>query len=221
VAAEAAVAEIGGTMDRVEPARLIEVFADVVCPFTHVGLRRLAAYREQTHREDVAIRVRAWPLELVNGEQVPRDLLVEEIAELRHTVAPDLFTAFNPELFPMSSLPALALGAAAYRTDLQSGERVNLALREALFERGQDLTDPAELLQIGQLSTLDDLRAGEADVQADYAEGRARGVIGSPHFFVNGEGFFCPTLEIERVDGDLRISFDAEGFDEFIDRCFR
>ena len=87
-------------MASVEPARLIEVFADVVCPFTHVGLRRLAAYREQMHREDVAIRVRAWPLELVNKERVPRQLLVEEVAELRQTVAPDLFTAFNPELFP-------------------------------------------------------------------------------------------------------------------------
>ena len=208
-------------MASVEPARLIEVFADVVCPFTHVGLRRLAAYREQTHREDVAIRVRAWPLELVNGEQVPQALLIEEVAELRQTVAPDLFTAFNPELFPMSSLPALALGAAAYGIDLQSGERVTLALRDALFEEGRDLTDAAELRRIGRMSALDDIRAGEADVQTDYAEGRARGVIGSPHFFVDGEGFFCPTLAIERVDGDLSVSFDAEGFEEFMDRCFR
>jgi predicted DsbA family dithiol-disulfide isomerase len=208
-------------MESIEPARLIEVFADVVCPFTHVGLRRLVAYREQIRRDDVAIRVRAWPLELVNGEQVPRDLLVEEIAELRHTVAADLFTAFDPEHVPMSSLPALALAAAAYRTDMKSGERVSLMLREALFEEGRDLTDPAELLRIGQLSTLDDARAGEAEVQADYAEGRARGVIGSPHFFVDGEGFFCPTLAIERVEGQLSISFDAEGFDEFMHRCFR
>jgi predicted DsbA family dithiol-disulfide isomerase len=207
-------------MTSVEPAHLIEVFADIVCPFTHVGLRRLVAYREQLRREDVAIRVRAWPLELVNEERVPRALLVEEIAELRHTVAPDLFTAFDPKRFPMSSLPALALGAAAYRIDLQRGERVSLALREALFEEGRDLTDPAELLRIGQPLTLDDIRAGEADVQAEYAEGRARGVIGSPHFFVDGEGFFCPTLTIERVDGDLSISFDTEGFDEFMHRCF-
>jgi len=208
-------------MASVEPARLIEVFADVVCPFTHVGLRRLLAYRDQMHRDDVAIRVRAWPLELVNGEQVPQALLIEEVAELRRTVAPDLFTAFNPELFPMSSLPALALGAAAYGIDLQSGERVTLALRDALFEEGRDLTDAAELRRIGRMSALDDIRAGEADVQTDYAEGRARGVIGSPHFFVDGEGFFCPTLAIERVDGDLSISFDAEGFEEFMDRCFR
>jgi 2-hydroxychromene-2-carboxylate isomerase len=217
---ERGVADIGGRMETVEPARVIEVFADVVCPFTHVGLRRLVAHREQMDREDVALRVRAWPLELVNGERVPRELLVEEVAELRRTVAPDLFAAFDPELFPMTSLPALALAAAAYRDDVERGERVSVALREALFEHGRDLTDPEELLRIGQLFTLDDIRAGEADVHADYAEGRARGVIGSPHFFVDGQGFFCPTLAIERVDGHLDIAFDDKGFDEFIDRCF-
>jgi 2-hydroxychromene-2-carboxylate isomerase len=172
------------------------------------------------HRDQVAIRVRAWPLELVNGERVPPEVLTDEVAELRRTVAPDLFTAFNPELFPMSSLPALALAATAYRTDPKRGERVSLALREALFEDGRDVADPDELLRIGDVPTGNDIRAGEADVRADYAEGRARGVIGSPHFFVDGEAYFCPTLSIERVDGALSVSFDAEAFDEFIGRCF-
>ncbi len=208
-------------MESVEPAPRIEVFADVVCPFTHVGLRRLFAYRQQLQRGDVAIRVRAWPLELVNGEQVPRDLLVEEVEELRGTVAPDLFTGFDPARFPMSSLPALALAAAAYGRDLESGEHVSRALRDALFEDGRDLTDPDELLRIDPATTLDDIAAHDAEVRADYSEGRARGVIGSPHFFVDGEGFFCPTLAIERVDGHLDVSFDADGFDEFIQACFR
>jgi predicted DsbA family dithiol-disulfide isomerase len=207
-------------MPNAEPAQIIEVFADVVCPFTHVGLRRLVAYRRQIHREDVAIRVRAWPLELVNGERVARELLVEEVTELRQTVASDLFQAFDPELFPMTSLPALTVAAAAYRIDLHRGEQVSLGLREALFEEGRDLTDPAELLHVAQLTTWDDVRAAEADVRADYAEGCARDVIGSPHFFVGGEDFFCPTLELERVDGHLTVAFDADGFNEFINRCF-
>jgi predicted DsbA family dithiol-disulfide isomerase len=207
-------------MQSVEPVQLIEVFADVVCPFTHVGLRRLFALREQRHREDVAIRVRAWPLELVNGERVPRELLVEEVNDLRQTVASDLFNGFDPDVFPMTSLPALALAASAYNIDTDRGERVSLALRQALFEESSDLADSEELLRIGQLCGLEDTRGGEAAARADYAEGRARGVIGSPHFFVGSEDFFCPTLEIERVDGHLSISFDAEGFNEFIGHCF-
>jgi 2-hydroxychromene-2-carboxylate isomerase len=207
-------------MDSLESVQLVEVFADVVCPFTHVGLRRLFALRQQMQRGDVAIRVRAWPLELVNGEPVPREVLVEEVTDLRRTVAPDLFTAFTPDLFPMTSLPALALAASAYKIDMHRGEEVSFELRQALFEEGRNLTDPAELLRIGQLATEGDIRAGDADVQADYAEGRDRGVVGSPHFFVGDDDFFCPTLAIERVDGHLSISFDAAGFNEFIDRCF-
>ena len=36
----------------------IEVFADITCPFTHVGLRRVAA----EFGDQVQVRVRAWPL---------------------------------------------------------------------------------------------------------------------------------------------------------------
>jgi len=75
---------------------VIEVFADVLCPFTHVGLKRLIAYRDEMGRDDVVLEVHAWPLELVNGELLPRDLLVEEIAELRARVAPELFAGFDP-----------------------------------------------------------------------------------------------------------------------------
>ncbi len=46
---------------------IIEVFADIWCPFAHVGLRAIDEQRAQAGRGDVAIWVRAWPLELVNG----------------------------------------------------------------------------------------------------------------------------------------------------------
>src|SRR5206468_3084962 len=47
---------------------VIEVFADVRCPFTHVGLTRFVARRHELGRREPRLRVRAWPLELVNGE---------------------------------------------------------------------------------------------------------------------------------------------------------
>ncbi len=117
----------------------VEVYADIVCPFTHVGLRRLFALRDEMGRRDVAIRVRAWPLEIVNGELLGRELLEEEIEELRASVARDLFTGFDPGLFPMSSLPALALVERAYRHDLRTGEELSAELRDVLFEHRADL----------------------------------------------------------------------------------
>jgi predicted DsbA family dithiol-disulfide isomerase len=205
-----------------ETTKVIDVFADIVCPFTHVGLKRLAAYRDARGRDDVVLRVHAWPLELVNGELLSRDLIVEEIAELRGSVAPELFIGFDPELFPMTSLPALALANRAYRTSMQRGELVSLALRDELFEQGIDLSDPAGVARIGARFGVSQPDAtDEAAVFADFEAGRARGAIGSPHFFVDGEGFFCPTLAIRRIDGHMQISFDSEGFTAFIARCFK
>jgi predicted DsbA family dithiol-disulfide isomerase len=200
---------------------VIEVFADVVCPFTYVGLERLRAHRDQAGRDDVTLYVRSWPLELVNGEPVPRDLLVEEVAELRATVAPQMFRGFEPERFPMTSLPALALAARAYRDGPRTGEWVSVAMREALFEHGRDLTDPAELARISRVAGLEAPHDRDyAAVRADLEVGRTRGVIGSPHFFVDGRGYFCPSLDLEREDGHLHVRFDVDGFDEFMRDCF-
>jgi predicted DsbA family dithiol-disulfide isomerase len=201
--------------------RLVEVFADVWCPFTYVGLRRLGEERRRRGRHDVVVRVRAWPLELVNGEPLGANLVGEEIQALRARVAPELFGGFDPGRFPSTTLPALALAAAAYHRDPRTGERVSLALRTALFEEGRDLSDPGQLGAIATAAGVDlpDSEA-EAWVLDDWQEGRRRGVIGSPHFFVDDDGFFCPTLSIRRVDDHLRISTDPEGFAAFVDAAF-
>jgi hypothetical protein len=63
----------------------IEVFADIVCPFTHVGLRRLSEARRGREVSPV-VRVRAWPLELVNGRALDGPSLIPKIAALRADV---------------------------------------------------------------------------------------------------------------------------------------
>ena len=126
---------------------IVEVFADVRCPFTHVGLRKLVERRE-AEGIDLVLRVRAWPLELVNGRPLDADLISEEVGQLKRTVAPNLFARFDPRGFPQSSLPALSLAAAAYEQDLRTGERVSLLLRDALYEEGRDISQPEELARI-------------------------------------------------------------------------
>ena len=85
----------------------IEVFADVACPFTHVGLRRLVERRDELGRTDVRLRVRAWPLEVVNGEPLDPAFIEEEVDDIRAQVAPDLFTGFRRGAFPASTLSLL------------------------------------------------------------------------------------------------------------------
>jgi predicted DsbA family dithiol-disulfide isomerase len=199
---------------------VIEVFADVCCPFTHVGLRRLVERRDELERADVRVRVRAWPLEVVNGAPLAPKLVAEEV-EVRSTVAPDLFAGFDVEAFPSTSRPALALAFAGYRRDISTGEAVSLALRELLFEKGEDISDPHVLERVEREFGIHAEARDAASVDADHREGSQRGVIGSPHFFTSRGSFFCPALDIGRDEtGQLRISLDAAGFGEFLDSCF-
>lgn len=208
-----------------EPGSLvnIEVFADVGCPFTHVGLRRFVQRRAASGRDDVVLAVRAWPLELVNGRPLDPDFIAEEAADLRAQVAPDLFAGIDPATFPGSSLPAMALTARAASVSPQRGEAVALAVRDALFERGEDVSRPEVLAPIAAAHGLDaeGVTTDHEAVLADYAAGRARGVIGSPHFFTPGDDWFCPGLRIHRDDaGHLHIAADLDRFEAFLDACF-
>jgi len=175
----------------------IEVFADIVCPFTHVGLRRLSEAR-RSRETSPSVRVRAWPLEWLNGAPLDPAVVVREIDALRARVAPDLFAGFDAATFPRTSIPAFGLAAAAYAVDDLTGEVLSLALRDALFERGRDVSDDDVLRTIGQPFGIEPLAhiAAESAIRTDWERGQARDVKGSPHFFVGDRGWFCPTLDI-------------------------
>ena len=200
---------------------VVEVFADIGCPFTHVGLRRFVERRAELGRDDVAVWVRAWPLEIVNGTPLDAAFIAEEVDDIREQVAPNLFRGFTERSFPRSSMPALALAAAAYEKDFATGERVSLALRDMLFERGVDIGDMDVLAQLaadqGVVVDLTDTHR----VLEEHAAGVVRGVIGSPHFFTPSGEFFCPALDVGRdAAGHLRITRDRDGFERFVTACF-
>ena len=203
------------------PLHRVEVFADVLCPFTHVGLQRFVARRAEEGRTDVQLWVRAWPLEVVNGSPLDADFIAEEIDEIREQVAAESFQGFRADAFPGSSLPALALTHAAYRQSSEAGEAVALELRRLLFEEGVDVGEAAVLDGVADrhgLTVDDDDRAG---VLADHAEGVERGVVGSPYFITGGGAFFCPALDVGRdAAGHLRITADPDGFERFLASCF-
>lgn len=203
---------------------IVEVFADISCPFTHVALRHLVEFRATIGRPDVRFVVRAWPLELVNGQPLDGEFVADEIVDLQEQVAPDLFGGFRAECFPVTTLPALRLTHAAYGVGIDTGEEVALALRDHLFERGHDVADAdvlADIARTHHVTWANSAQHSEPDpVEVDWAEGQARGVKGSPHFLGPGVDSFCPTLEIERQGEHLRIAFDASRFEAFTRACF-
>jgi predicted DsbA family dithiol-disulfide isomerase len=206
------------------PVPIIEVFADAGCPFTHVGLRRLVEHRDRSGRRDVMLRVRAWPLELVNGHPLDPAFIAEEVDEIREQVAPDLFAGFDQAAFPATSIPAMALAIRAHDVSDHVGEQVSLAIRDALFERGLDIADQSVLQTIAEQHGVpaagDGAPSDEQLVRRDWDEGAGRGVVGSPHFILSAGDFFCPALHIERVDGHLRITADEQAFHDFMEQAF-
>jgi predicted DsbA family dithiol-disulfide isomerase len=201
---------------------VIEVYADIWCPFAHVGLRSILERRRQLGRDNVPIIVRSWPLELVNGTPLDPCTTAEHVKDLREQVAPELFRHCDPDHFPTTTLPALALAAASYRKDARLGETVSFALRDALFEEGRDISQPDVLSSLARRYGVRVVQADHDAVLTEWHEGEARGVRGSPHFFCGGTEMFCPSLQIGRnAEGRLQNRRDRDALDTFLEQCFQ
>lgn len=202
--------------------KTIEVYADVWCPFAHVGLRCVVERRTQLGRQDVALDIRAWPLELVNGAPLDPETTADHVRDLRAQVAPDLFSNFDPEHFPSTCLPALACVHAAYRKDLRTGEAVSFALRDALFEKGLDISRQDVLSEVARANGVGPSDAAdEKSVLTDWHEGVKRDVKGSPHFFCGDHDAFCPSLDILKVGKrHLDVKINLDDLDAFLSECF-
>jgi predicted DsbA family dithiol-disulfide isomerase len=200
----------------------IEVFAELACPFTHLALRRIVQRRRDDGLSEPHLRIRPWPLELVNGKPMDPQHVGKEVDALRAQVSPDLFTGFDEASFPTTSMPGFRLVEAAYAAGEVTGERVSLELRTALFEEGRDISDPEVLGIIASAHGVEvpgeDL---DAQVERTFAEGKRRGVEGSPHFFVDDHSAFCPLLDIQKDDsGDFHLALDEGAVNDLLDDWF-
>lgn len=205
-----------------KPSAVIEVFADVWCPFTHAGLKAVAEQRQVRGREDVRIWVRSWPLELVNGRAMDPNAVLDHAKELREQVSPELFRGLDASTFPRSTLPVLALVAKGYKVGLGVGESLSYEVRDSLFERGREVTDRDTLVEMAASFGLSAPDPDDyATVIAEWKEGRLRGVLGSPHFFCGASSVFCPSLDISgKPNGEGRaIRWNLGRLGAFLDEC--
>ncbi len=201
-------------------ATIVEVFADITCPFTHVGLKRVVELTAATSQA-LEVIVRAWPLEWVNGSVMDVSAVQVKAKALCRQLDVVDFDGLRADAWPTSTIPALNLAAAGYGRDAATGLAVSLALRSALFEQGRDIGDSSVLAEIAADHGLES-PSTEADpvVRGDYEDGKARGVTGSPHFWIDDQhDFFCPALDLGHDDGgNLTARFDAYGLEQFLAR---
>ncbi|WP_235892325.1 hypothetical protein [Mycolicibacterium hodleri] len=51
----------------------------MLCPFTHAGLHTLIDRRSESARTEPRLRIRAWPLELINRKPLDPDPIDAEV----------------------------------------------------------------------------------------------------------------------------------------------
>lgn len=206
----------------VRPDRLIEFFADIWCPFSYAGLTLVADELRTRHQHHVGLWVRSWPLEWGNGRRLDPRIVCEHSESLRDLVSLSLLTSCDCSKFPATTVPCLALVAQAYKSAPAIGESLSFTIRRALCEEGRNVPDPEVLAEIARMFGLTPPGPDDyATVVADWKEGRARGVQGSPHFFCGPVNVFCPSLNISVERGGARkwISPDPGGLRSFLDAC--
>ncbi|MDQ4126017.1 MAG: DsbA family protein [Actinomycetota bacterium] len=202
----------------IPPGRIV-VFADIGCPWAHVAVHRLHETRARLGLDDrVTFDVRAFPLELFNGQPTPKKVLDAEIP-VTGALAPDAGWQMwqRPEHeYPVTMLPALEAVHAAKEQGLRLAEQLDRALRRGFFGASGNVSMRHEILDIATsvpgldvealARALDDGRARQA-IADDRAVAEGDEVNGSPHVFLpGGEDVHNPGIEMH-WEGD-----HGEGF---------
>lgn len=174
----------------------VVVFSDIGCPWAHLAVHRLHATRARLGLDDdVRLKHRPFPLEVVNSQPTPKHILDAEIPVVG-ALEPDagwqVWTA-PTSTWPVSTLPALEAVQAAEMQSLLAAEQLDRALRRALFAEHRCVTMLHEVVAVAR--TCPDVDAEE--VEAALWDGRARHRIaasleesatqqvqGSPHLFL-------------------------------------
>ncbi len=95
------------------------------------------------------------------------------------------------------------------------------AVREVLWEDGRDIGAADVVTDLAAEFAVSIIDADHASVLADWHEGEARGVKGSPHFFCGERDEFCPSLSLSRDPvGDLHVKPDPGPLEAFLDTCW-
>ena len=99
---------------------------------------------------------------------------------------------------------------------------MSLALRDALFEEGLDISRPEVLSELAESFNVGPYGAADEEaVRRDWEDGVRRGVRGSPHFYCGDFDAFCPSLDISRgTDGALTVRKDTAVLNTLLANCF-
>ena len=140
------------------------------------------------------LRIRPFPLELIDGESAPRDILDQEwwLAAIQEPAA--AFAPYRGDAWPATTMPAFEAAWCAARQGEEVHAAYDLRVRRAFFAEGRNIGRRDVLREIAEEIGLDrerferDFRSGEARL-AVVEEAR----LGRERYRVRG----TPTLMLE------------------------
>jgi predicted DsbA family dithiol-disulfide isomerase len=191
----------------------IVVYSDIGCPWAHIAVHRLLRERRRLGLDrEVIVDHRAFPLELVNQQPTPKELLDAEIhvcADLEPEAGWDRHP--QPWTYPVSTLPALEAVQAAKTQGASTSEAVDRALRHAMFGEWRCLSVFSEVLEVAatvEAVDVDELwseiRSGRPriDVFHQFDLSSTDRIPGSPTFVLpDGSSHHNPGIDMHWSDG--------------------
>jgi predicted DsbA family dithiol-disulfide isomerase len=174
----------------------VTIWSDIHCPWAGAIVHRLRAARD-AEGLDVLLDPRPWPLELVNRQGTPHDIVMTEIAVLAQH-EPSMYASYAGDSWPSTFMPAFELVAAARRVHGDKGaEEVDYALRRAFLRKGIDVSISSGLREALDLAVSGGVQIDvetvlkvwgsepvRADVLADYERSKDLPIQGSPQIFL-------------------------------------
>ncbi len=209
------------------PTPWLHVWHDYVCPFSYVAATRIMRLKDAENL-DLNVRFHPWPLEVANGTQ-PAAADEDQWVRLLRPIEPDAFARWSPSsgYWPVSSELLFAAYEAALAQDVAAAERLDLLLRQAIFQHPQPVDSMEALCELAGEAGLDvaafraaqDGRAGRR-AQATGAEAQSLGIRGIPTLVLpDGEKALDPGLKIRRTDQGRVIDDDLATLRELLQRA--
>lgn len=189
------------------------MWADPGCPWATLALYRLHRARRDAGAEDrLVFDIRAFPLELLNGQPTPR-LIVDAEIPVVGGLEPDIGMSLwsgRVDAYPVTTLLAFEAIMAAKEQGAGPADRLDLALRLALFRDSLCISLHHVICEVaGRVEGLDAaaledaLRSGRhrPRVFTDKEEAESTGVQGSPHLFLpDGSDMHNPGITMHKTD---------------------
>jgi predicted DsbA family dithiol-disulfide isomerase len=161
-------------------------WGEYYCPWTYVATVRLQTVAPE-YRERVRLRLRPFPLELIDGTSAPRDILEQEwwLAAIQEPAA--AFAPYRSDDWPTTTMPAFEGAWCAERQGDDAFTEYDRRVRRAFFAESRNIGKRETAIDIAREAGLDMPRftrdfAGEEARAAVLAEAR----LGRERYRVEG-----------------------------------